>query len=72
MDPEGEMEVVTADAARDSSGMNLNNGGEYSEASCMSTSFSPVQVALFNLDYENGYDLFVDPDYVSWLLENTS
>ena len=27
------------------------------------------QVALFNLRYENGYDVFVDPDYVSWLLE---
>ena len=35
----------------------------------MSTSFSPEQVALFNLRYENGYDLLVDPDYVSWLLE---
>ena len=35
----------------------------------MSTS-SPEQVALFNLHYENGYDLFVDPDYASWLLES--
>ena len=53
---------------RDDSGMNLNNGGDNSETLCMSTS-SPEQVALFNLCYENGYDLFVDPDYVSWLLE---
>ena len=35
----------------------------------------PEQVSLFNLHYENGYDLFVDPYllllliYVSWLLE---
>ena len=64
MDPGGEMEVVTADTVRDDSGMNLNSGGDNSEASCISTSFSPKQVALFNLRYENGYDLFVDPDYV--------
>ena len=52
------MEVVTADAARDSSGR------ENTKASCMHTFFSPEQIALFNLCYENGYDLFVDPDYV--------
>ena len=69
MDPGGEMEVVTADTVRDDSGMNLSSGGDNSEASCISTSFSPEQVALFNLRYENGYDLFIDPDYVSWLLE---
>ena len=35
----------------------------------MSSSFSPEQVILFYLRYKNGYDLFIDPDYVSWLLE---
>ena len=40
MNPDGEMEVVTADAVRDSSDMNLNNGGENSVASCVSTSSS--------------------------------
>ena len=69
MDPDGEVEVVKADTVRDSSGVNLNNGRENGEASCMSSSFSPEQVTLFNLHYENGYDLFVDSDYVSWLLE---
>ena len=68
MDPGGELEVVTADTVRDDNGMNLNSGGDNSEASHTSTS-SPEQVALFNLRYENGYDVFVDPDYVSWLLE---
>ena len=70
MDPDGEMEVVKADTVRDSGGVNLDNGGENGEVSCMSSSFSPEQVTLFNLRYENGYDLFADPDYVSWLLEN--
>ena len=67
-DLDGEMEVVKADTLEDCSGVNTY-GRENGEASCMSTSFSHEQVALFNLRYENGYDLFVDPDYVSWLLE---
>ena len=64
----GEMEVVTADTVRDDNCMNWNSSGENSEASCMSTS-SPEQVALFNLRYENGCDLFCRSCYVSWLLE---
>ena len=27
------------------------------------------QIALFELRYENGYNLFIDRDYVSWLLK---
>ena len=46
---------------RDDGGANLDNGG---------ANFSPEQIALFTLHYENGYDLLIDPDYVSWLLEN--
>ena len=38
MDPGSEMEVVTADTVRDDIGMNLNSGGDNSEASCISTS----------------------------------
>jgi hypothetical protein len=69
LDLDGEMAVVKSDTVGDSSGVNLNNSGENGEASCTRTSFSPEQVALFTLRYENGYDLFIDPDYVSWLLE---
>ena len=35
-----------------------------------SASFSPEQIELFTLRHENGYDLFIDGDYVAWLLEN--
>ena len=45
-----------------------DNSGEISETANMYT--SPEQLALFTLRYRNGYDRFIDPDYVSWLVEN--
>lgn len=63
------MEVVNADTVRDGGSVNSNSGGEIAQSSHIGTctSFTPEQVALFTLHYENGYDLFVDS--VSWLLE---
>ena len=31
-------------------------------------SFSPEQIELFRYCNKNGYNLFIDTDYVSWLL----
>ena len=45
--------------------MNVDDGDER-----VSDTFSPEQIALFTLCYENGYNLFFDSDYVSWLLKN--
>ena len=45
------MEVVEANTMGDSSGVNTN-GRENGKVLCMSTSFSPEQVALFNLRYK--------------------
>lgn len=32
-------------------------------------SFTPKQLELFEQQYENGYDLYTDVDYVTWLME---
>ena len=32
--------------------------------------FTPLEEELFKTRYENGYDLFIDPNYVSWLAMN--
>ena len=45
--------------------MNMDDGDER-----VSDTFSPEQIVLFTLRYENGYSLFIDSDYVSWLLKN--
>ena len=34
------------------------------------TSFSPQQIELFTTRYENGYDIYTDADYMTWLVEN--
>ena len=32
--------------------------------------FTSLEEELFKTRYENGYDLFIDPNYVSWLAMN--
>ena len=39
--------------------LNMDDGDER-----VSDTFSPEQIALFTLRYENGYNLFIDSDYV--------
>ena len=52
----GEDDVKTGDSDKmDNANMDYNGGMD--EPTCMSTSFSPEQIALFTFRYENGYDL---------------
>ena len=32
--------------------------------------FTPKQLELFQERYDNGYDLYTDPDYVMWMIDN--
>ena len=35
---------------------------------CLKSHISHKQIELFQYRYENGYDLYTDTDYVTWLM----
>ena len=41
--------------------------GQIGENLDLSRPFTELEEELFQTRYENGYDLFIDPNYVSWL-----
>ena len=56
------------DPSMDRAGDNDRTG---EDASMLEEShFTPKQIELFQYRHENGYDLYTDTDYVTWLMDN--